>query len=111
MLTPVPGPDGAREAQGLVYAEAQMAGIPVVGSRLGGIPESMQENVTGILVDPGDVEALSQSLEKLWQNPQTRIGMGQKAREFATGRFSIERMLWDFEHMYAIAVEATVPVA
>ena len=42
-----------------------MAGVPVVGSRIGGIPDLVEDGVSGLLVDPGSPEALAQALETL----------------------------------------------
>ena len=49
----------------LVIHEAFMAGVPVVGSRIGGIPNLVEDGVSGLLVDPGSSEALAQALEML----------------------------------------------
>ena len=49
----------------LVIHEAFMAGVPVVGSRIGGIPDLVEEGISGLLVDPGSPEALAQALETL----------------------------------------------
>jgi glycosyltransferase involved in cell wall biosynthesis len=49
----------------LVIHEAFMAGVPVVGSRIGGIPDLVEDGVSGLLVDPGSPDALAQALEML----------------------------------------------
>jgi glycosyltransferase involved in cell wall biosynthesis len=49
----------------LVIHEAFTAGVPVVGSRIGGIPDLVEEGISGLLVDPGSPEALAQALETL----------------------------------------------
>jgi len=49
----------------LVIHEAFMAGVPVVGSRIGGIPDLVEDGISGLLVDPGSPDALAQALEML----------------------------------------------
>ncbi|HEX2037870.1 MAG TPA: glycosyltransferase family 4 protein [Chloroflexota bacterium] len=71
------------EPFGTVNVEAMAAGTPVVASRAGGIPEAIAEGETGILVPPGDVEALAGALLALIGDPDRRRRMGQAARERA----------------------------
>lgn len=70
------------EASGTVFAEAGCAGIPVVGSRVGGVPEMMQEGRSGFLVDLHDQQAWGEALEQLIQNPGLRQEMGAAGRLF-----------------------------
>ncbi len=75
------------EAQGVVILEAMIAGRAVVASDVGGIPDCIQDGVTGILVPPENARALSDVLQKLADDAELRFSMGrcaeQKAREFA----------------------------
>ncbi|HBT32649.1 MAG TPA: glycosyltransferase family 1 protein [Pusillimonas sp.] len=70
------------EATGTVFAEAQASGLPVVGTRVGGVPEMMIENETGILFDLRDVNGLTTALQKLLDNPALRRQMGTAGRRF-----------------------------
>jgi hypothetical protein len=63
------------------------AGLPVVISRLGGIPEIVADGLTGYLVDPEDYGAFSDSLDRLVKNPSLREQMGTAARERAVAEF------------------------
>ena len=60
--------------------EAMAAGLPVVASRVGGIPEAVVDGVTGLLVDPGNVSALVERLERLVLDEDLRLRMGAAGR-------------------------------
>ena len=71
--------------------EAMTAGLPVVGTRVGGIPELVVDGETGILVPPSDPQALATALDSL-ANEQRRAELGQRGRERVTRHFSAEAM-------------------
>ncbi len=58
-----------QEASGTVYVEAQMSGLPVVGTNVGGVAEMLKDGETGILVPLHDAAALTLALDKLIQDP------------------------------------------
>jgi glycosyltransferase involved in cell wall biosynthesis len=70
--------------------EAMACGKPVIGSRVGGIPEAIVDSESGLLVNPGSVEELASALIALLQNEQWRVGLGVKARHRAEAEFSPE---------------------
>jgi glycosyltransferase involved in cell wall biosynthesis len=76
------------EGFGLVYIEAALHGIPGVGARVGGVPEAIEDGVTGHLVEPGDRAALTHVLTRLCRDPTARRQLGRAARERALARFS-----------------------
>ncbi len=80
-------PSLAPETFGRVSVEAQAAGIPVLGSDLGGIPETMQAGVSGLLLPPGDTGAWRDAILGLC-NPAVRAPMGLAARQFVEEHFS-----------------------
>ena len=67
----------ASEGFGLVFIEAMAHGKPVVAARVGGTPEVVQDGVTGLLIDFGDVTALTQSVKRLLEDADLRLRMGQ----------------------------------
>lgn len=73
------------EAYGIAVVEAMAAGLPVVASRVGGIPELVQEGVTGELFDPGDADTLAGHLVRLLRSPDVRTQMSQAAQAAAEG--------------------------
>lgn len=78
----------AAEAFGLVALEAQACGVPVVASDLPGVRTVVKRDETGLLVRPGDVEALAQALRDILDQPHVRRDMGERARR------SAERYSW-----------------
>jgi len=70
--------------------EALAAGVPVVATRVGGIPAAVEEGRSGLLVAPRDVPALSRALVSLIADAATRKAMGRAARERAVADFSSE---------------------
>ena len=81
-------PSIRRESFGRVAAEAQACGVPVVASRVGGIPETLRENESGLLVEPGDAEAWTAALMKLVEDPLLRSRMGRAGWMQARERFA-----------------------
>lgn len=83
----------------LVVIEAMAAGRPVVGSRLGGIPELVADGETGFVVPAGDPVALAQAIESLLANSELRIRMGDAALRRAEA-FRAEAVVPRFERVY-----------
>lgn len=82
--------EGDEESQGLVLQEAQAMELPVVASRVGGIPEGLVDGVTGLLCEPDNSADLALKLIGMLQRRPEWIEMGQKARSFVAQKFSAE---------------------
>lgn len=93
--------DGGEESFGLVLTEAAACGIPTVATRVGGIPEAVAENETGLLVPPDDPEALADAIDALVGNPDLAEAMGKRARELACDCFDLHRQTRLLERIYA----------
>lgn len=96
-------PSIRRESFGRVAAEAQACGVPVVASRVGGIPETLVENVSGILVAPGDIQQLSDALVDLVSDASRRARMGAAGRAQACERFSGAHIATEFGRLLGAA--------
>jgi glycosyltransferase involved in cell wall biosynthesis len=88
------------EAAGLVNLEAMACGLPVVASRIGGIPELVRDEETGLLFTPGDQDELAQRLLGLLHDEQFRSVMGQRARNLTLERFSIPSQIDEYLSLY-----------
>ncbi len=71
------------EGFGLVYLEAGAHGLPVIGTRSGGIPDAVREGETGLLVPPDDVEALAQAMRRLLGDAELARRLGQANRRLS----------------------------
>lgn len=80
------------EGMGRAVIEAQAAGKPVIGSRVGGIPDLIQHQATGLLVDPGDVSGLAASMAQLCENPAMRKELGEAGSRSVGERFDARTM-------------------
>ena len=90
----------AYEAFGLVLVEAMFCEVPVVATRVGGIPGIVIEGNTGYLVERFQPAALSAAVLNLAQNPSLRRSMGQAGRKRALEHFSSERYVSDVDALY-----------
>ncbi len=77
-----------REGFGNVIIEAAAVGIPSIGSRVYGITDAIEEGVTGLVFEPGDVKALSTMMVRMVENPGVRKEMGSQARKRVIRDFS-----------------------
>jgi glycosyltransferase involved in cell wall biosynthesis len=76
------------EAMPMSVLESMAAGLPVVASRVGGIPSVVLDGVTGLLVQPRDINGLAEALVALLRDPVMRRAMGDAGRERASAEFS-----------------------
>jgi glycosyltransferase involved in cell wall biosynthesis len=88
------------EASPNVIIEAMAAGLPVVASRVGGIPELVADGVTGRLVAPADPDALAAALVDLLAHPDRGAAYGRAGRACVERRYSFDRMVMQFETLY-----------
>jgi glycosyltransferase involved in cell wall biosynthesis len=88
------------EAAGLVNLEAQACGLPVVASRIGGIPEYVEDGRTGLLFAAEDHRQLADRIRCLQGDPDLCRAMGEAARARAVERFSAESRINDYLDLY-----------
>ena len=89
-----------------VIIEAMLRGKPVICSRIGGMPEIVDDGVTGLLFDPGDSKDLAAKIERLWTSPDLCIEMGRAGREKAVREYSPVRYYERLMNTYSRALKA-----
>ncbi len=102
------------EALPMSILEAQAAGIPVVTTRVGGIPAAVDDGRTGYLLEPRDVAGLERALVELLTNAARRKAMGEAARALAVERFSADVLVPRIDAIWREIVpgaERTAPLA
>jgi glycosyltransferase involved in cell wall biosynthesis len=88
------------EGFGVAAIEAAAMEVPVVASNVYGIPDVVDDGVTGLLVPPKDVSALAQALRSLITDEERRRQMGRAARAFVAERYSWEKNTAEMESLY-----------
>jgi glycosyltransferase involved in cell wall biosynthesis len=79
---------GDTEGLGVVLLEAMNHGTPVIASRIGGIPDIVEDGVSGLLVPPGDADALAAALRRLRDDPALARRLGEAGRRRLREQFS-----------------------
>ena len=87
------------EGTPLSLIQAGMAGLPVVTTKVGSVPEIVLDGVTGIITSL-DVQKISDALEKLANSSEIRAQMGVTAQQFTLANFGVERLVHDHEELY-----------
>ncbi len=91
-----------QEAFGQVIAEAMACGKPVIATRVGGIPEVVQDGSTGFLIDKGDPRALANRILQLAQDHDLCLRMGQAGNAFARQHFELQEMVKQVINLYGV---------
>jgi glycosyltransferase involved in cell wall biosynthesis len=99
------------EAFGLTVVEAMAAGVPVVATRVGAIPEVVEDGVTGVLVAPGDADALARAIAALLADPSRAARLANGARAAVRERFIITRTTQQLADVLVERVPALTRVA
>jgi L-malate glycosyltransferase len=90
--------------------EAMATGLPIVATRVGGIVELVENQRTGVLVPPDDARALGHAMLDLIQWRSHAVRLGRAARAEVEARYSWERMISAFEHLYVEQLGVHAPV-
>lgn len=88
------------ESFSIVAVEAMAMKVPVIATNVGGLPEVIADGETGILIPPGDVDALSDAIKCLIENPELRMKMGENGRKRVLERFTIEENVRKTEDIF-----------
>jgi glycosyltransferase involved in cell wall biosynthesis len=98
------------EAFGLAAAEALYLGVPVVATRVGGIPEIVSDGIDGVLVPPADSGALADAIVELLSDEPRRLKLAGAGRAKVGERFRFEDMVRRYEELYdRLASDVSVP--
>jgi N-acetyl-alpha-D-glucosaminyl L-malate synthase BshA len=96
-----------QESFGLAALEALACEVPVIASRVGGIPEVVDDGVTGCLAEVGDIEKMSADAARLLTDDDARREMGRRARESAVSRYSTNLVIPQYIEFYERVIAAS----
>jgi glycosyltransferase involved in cell wall biosynthesis len=85
-------------------------GLPVVASRVGGIPELIEDGHNGLLVPPNDAASLARAISELLGDAAAADRLAIAARATVDERYSFERMTREFEATYRGELSSTLPI-
>jgi len=93
------------ESFGLVALEAMACEVPVIATRVGGIPEVVRDGVDGFLYGVGDVQAMADGCISILNNPKVREDLGKAAREHANRNFCASKIVLEYEDLYSQTIQ------
>jgi glycosyltransferase involved in cell wall biosynthesis len=99
----VPTKRGKREGIPIVLMEAMASGVPVVASRISGIPELVEHGVSGLLVPPGDAQSLASALGRLQGDPSLRKRLALSGRAKVEAEFDLRKSAAELVGQFARA--------
>ena len=111
VLASVPESGGGSDNLPTVIAEAMLAGMPVVSTRIAGIPEMVAEGESGFLVPPKDPAALASAIDKLLADPALATRFGARGRDLAVEKFAIGKTTSALKHLLVRRCGVPVPLA
>lgn len=92
------------ESFGLSALEALASGVPVIGTRAGGLPEVVRDGETGVLCEVGDVDAMSRSALSILEDRDRWAAMSELGAADARARFSLDDIVSQYEHLYSTSL-------
>jgi len=93
------------ETFGLSVPEAMSRSLPVIASRIGGVQEIVEDNVTGMLFEPGNAHDLAEKMKFLWNSPATCKEMGRSGRERAKTEYDLQNFFQQLTAAFARGIE------
>jgi glycosyltransferase involved in cell wall biosynthesis len=89
----------------LAVLEAMAAGVPVVASRVGSLPEMIRSGETGVLIDHGDPDGLAAAIADVVDHPDRSREMAEAARRVVVSRYSVDRMVGEYASLFQSLAE------
>ena len=85
--------------------EAMAVGVPIISTTVGGIPDAVQNDINGYLINPGDVEKLYRKLLVLCQDEELRKRMGKESQKIVRDKFNIRKIVHDLLEQYEMIMK------
>ncbi len=92
----------------IVALEAMSYGLPIIASRIGGLPEIVEDGVTGLLFEPGNDAELGRKMSLLWENPDLGQRLGRAGYNRVRDKYNVDRYYQGLMSLYRSATEGTI---
>ena len=106
MVLPALATKGDVEGFGIVILEAAATGRPTVATRVGGIPDAIEDGRSGILVDPEESDRMSEAVVRLLRDDQARLALGQYAQNRVREQFGWDSIIRRYEELFKSMTES-----
>src|SRR5262249_30255147 len=93
------------ESFGLSALEAMACEVPVIATRVGGLPEVVLDGETGVLIELGDTRTMAESAVEILSDERKKREMGARGRAWAVDQFNTEKVIPQYEQLYQRVVE------
>jgi colanic acid/amylovoran biosynthesis glycosyltransferase len=101
LLAPsVTGQKGDQEGIPVAIMEAMAMGLPIISTQYSGIPELVEDGVSGFLVPERDADAIARKLDSLMKNPDLCLSMGKAGRSYVENHYSIKQLIQQLIDIY-----------
>jgi glycosyltransferase involved in cell wall biosynthesis len=88
------------EGMPVCLLESMVSGVPIVATAVGGVPEAVQDGISGYLIHSRDPDEVAEKVVRLLRNDNLRLKMGKNGRQIYENRFTIERMAEQYTELY-----------
>ena len=82
--------------------EAMAAKVPIIATKVGAIPEIIQNNITGILVEPRNSQQISEAIKKLIGDKNLRESLAKEAKKIVIEKFNLKTMVKKYEDLFSV---------
>jgi glycosyltransferase involved in cell wall biosynthesis len=90
----------------IAVLDSMVCGLPIVASRVGGLPDLIQDGINGILVEPGKPEQLASALNKLANDHQLCVSMGKVGYQLVYEGYDIKKHISELVNIYNVVLSA-----
>lgn len=91
--------------------EAMASGLPIIATRVGAVPEVIEDRVNGLLIDAGDPGALTRAIKQVLHDPELRQRLGERGKEKVTTHYNVEKGVAQLDAIYAELLRGSSPGA
>jgi|WetSurMetagenome_2_1015567.scaffolds.fasta_scaffold08990_3 glycosyltransferase involved in cell wall biosynthesis len=94
------------EGMPIAVIEAMACGLPIIATKVGGIPDLVSDGINGVLIEAGSIDQLTEAIENVCRNPELRLQMQKNSFQMAFEKFDIEKIVPQLVNIYTSTLSA-----